>query len=136
MTLLVNTSVVLKWFHQDGESEVAQARALLQAPSDSRERILVLDLAAYELGNVLLRALGLPALVVAQQLRLLLTLCDRWCIPVPPGSIRRPTLGTAWLDLLRRSLGGGGAGPAVTLGQRGSAPAREGPRGHRHRGRG
>lgn len=75
MTLLVDTSVVLKWFHEAGESEVEQARALLQAHRDGLERILVLDLAAYELGNVLLRPLGLSATVVTQQLRLLLTLC-------------------------------------------------------------
>ncbi len=75
MTLLVDTSVLLKWFHEDGESEVEQARALLRAHRAGRERLLVLDLAAYELGNVLLRPLGLPALVVAAQVRLLLTLC-------------------------------------------------------------
>lgn len=75
MTLLVDTSVVVKWFHEDGESEVAEARALLQAHRHDQEQVVVLDLAAYELGNVLLRPLGLPALAVAQQLRLLLTLC-------------------------------------------------------------
>jgi len=75
VTLLVDTSVLLKWFHEDGESEVEQARALLRAHRAGQERLLVLDLAAYELGNVLLRPLGLPALVVAAQVRLLLTLC-------------------------------------------------------------
>lgn len=75
MTLLVDTSVIVKWFHEEGESEVAEARQLLQAHRDGREQIVVLDLAAYELGNVLLRPLKLPGLVVAQQLRLLLTLC-------------------------------------------------------------
>ena len=29
MTLLVDTSVVLQWFHGEGESEVQQARELL-----------------------------------------------------------------------------------------------------------
>ncbi len=75
MTLLVDTSVLLKWFHEDGESEVEQARALLRAHRAGQERLLVLDLAVYELGNVLLRPLGLPALVIAAQVRLLLTLC-------------------------------------------------------------
>lgn len=75
MTLLVDTSVLLKWFHEDGESEAEQARALLRAHRAGQERLLVLDLAADELGNVLLRPLGLPALVVAAQVRLLLTLC-------------------------------------------------------------
>lgn len=75
MTLLVDTSVVVKWFHENGESEVPEARALLQAHREGRERLLVLDLAAYELGNVLLRPLRLSANVVVEQLRLLLTLC-------------------------------------------------------------
>lgn len=87
MTLLVDTSVVLKWFHEEGESEVAEARTLLQAHRQGHEHLLVLDLAAYELGNVLLRPLGLPALVVAQQLRLLLTLCGPLVHPRP-----------SWLD--------------------------------------
>ncbi len=52
MTLLVDTSVLLKWFREEGESEVAAARTLLQAHRDGHERIVVLDLAAYELGNV------------------------------------------------------------------------------------
>lgn len=75
MTLLVDTSVIVKWFHAEGESEVEPARALLQAHRSGVERLLVLDLAMYELGNVLLRPLGLPAGVVAQQLALLLRLC-------------------------------------------------------------
>lgn len=87
MSLLVDTSVIVKWFHEDGEAEVEQARSLLQAHRDGREQILVLDLAAYELGNVLLRALKLPAPVVSQQLRLLLTLCGPLVHPRP-----------SWLD--------------------------------------
>lgn len=87
MTLLVDTSVVLKWFHEEGESEVPQARDLLQAHREGRERLLVLDLAAYELGNVLLRPLGLPAAVVVEQMRLLLSLCGPLVHPRP-----------SWLD--------------------------------------
>lgn len=70
MTLLADTSVLLEWVHQEGESEVGAARDLLDAHRAGIERILVLDLAAYELGNVLLGALGLPAAVVAQHLEL------------------------------------------------------------------
>ncbi len=83
MSLLVDTSVILKWFHEDGEAEVEQARSLLQAHREGREQILVLDLAAYELGNVLLRPLKLPAPVVSQQLRLLLRLCGPLVHPRP-----------------------------------------------------
>ncbi len=60
MTLLVGTSVVLTWFHEEGESEVSQARDLSQAHREGRERLLVLDLTAYELGNVLLRPSACP----------------------------------------------------------------------------
>ena len=75
MTLLVDTSVVLKWFHDEGETEVAPARALLDAHRAGRERVVVLDLLVYELGNVLLRPLRLPAAAVREQLAAVLVLC-------------------------------------------------------------
>jgi len=83
VTLLVDTSVVLKWFHEDGESEVAEARTLLEAHRAGTERLLVLDLGAYELGNVLLRRLGLPAALVAEQLALVRALCGPLVHPRP-----------------------------------------------------
>jgi len=66
--LLVDTSVLIKWFHSDGESEVPQARALRTAHTDGQLDVQVLDLAYYELGNVLIRALGWTADDVADQL--------------------------------------------------------------------
>lgn len=83
MTLLVDTSVVVKWFHEHGESEVAEARALLDAHRAGTERLLVLDLGAYELANVLLRPLRLPASVVVEALTLVRTVCGPFVHPRP-----------------------------------------------------
>ena len=66
--LLVDTSVLIKWFHSQGETEVPQARALRTAHTNGQLDAHVLDLAYYELGNVLIRALGWTAGDVADQL--------------------------------------------------------------------
>ncbi len=66
--LLVDTSVLIKWFHSQGETEVPQARALRTAHLGGGLDAHVLDLAYYELGNVLIRALGWTAGDVADQL--------------------------------------------------------------------
>ncbi len=55
--LLVDTSVLIKWFHSDGESELAEARAIRDAHVRGVVDAYVLDLALYEVGNVLTRAL-------------------------------------------------------------------------------
>jgi predicted nucleic acid-binding protein len=57
--VVVDTSVVLKWFHEEGEDDVAAARALLDAFAAGEVDLLVLDLTVYELGNVLVRSLKL-----------------------------------------------------------------------------
>lgn len=67
-SLLVDTSVVLKWYHAEGESDVDAARRILDAHTSGRVAALVLDLAFYELGNVLLRSLRWSAEQVANQL--------------------------------------------------------------------
>lgn len=66
--VLVDTSVLIKWFHSDGESELAEARALRTAHVAGELDAHVLDLAVYEVGNVLSRALRWPAAAVADQL--------------------------------------------------------------------
>lgn len=66
--LLVDTSVLIKWFHSHGESELDQARALREAHLGGDVDAHMLDLAAYEVGNVLARALRWPAADVAAQL--------------------------------------------------------------------
>jgi predicted nucleic acid-binding protein len=67
-TVLVDTSVVIKWFHATGESELAAARALRDAHVANRLDAHILDLALYEVGNVLVRSLGWRADDVADQL--------------------------------------------------------------------
>ncbi len=53
--------MLIKWFHETGESELAQARAIRDAHIRGDLDAHVLDLAIYEVGNVLARALGWPA---------------------------------------------------------------------------
>lgn len=50
-----DANVALKWFHAEGEEEVAEARALLDAHKARTVALSVLDLTAYEVGNALLR---------------------------------------------------------------------------------
>lgn len=67
-TLLVDTSVLIKWFHSEGESQVAEARALRNATRRSELETRVIDLALYEMANVLLRSLHWSGSDVADQL--------------------------------------------------------------------
>ena len=73
--LLVDTSVLVKWFHSPGESEVVEARALREAHLLGDLGAHILDLALYELGNVLTRVLSWPPTQVADQLDDLLVIC-------------------------------------------------------------
>jgi predicted nucleic acid-binding protein len=73
--LLCDTSVVVKWFHESGEAEVAQAREILDAHAAGTLTANVLDLTVYELGNVAARALGLPEERVAAILDRLELIC-------------------------------------------------------------
>ena len=50
-----DANIALKWFHAEGQEEVESARALLDAQWARIAVLYVLDLAAYELGNALLR---------------------------------------------------------------------------------
>jgi len=50
-----DANVALKWFHAEGEEEVAEARGLLAAHKARTVALIVLDLTAYELGNALMR---------------------------------------------------------------------------------
>ncbi|HEY1831883.1 MAG TPA: type II toxin-antitoxin system VapC family toxin [Acidimicrobiales bacterium] len=74
-TLLVDTSVLVKWFQSEGESELAEARAIRDATQVGEVQARVIDLALYEMGNVLLRALGWSASDVAHQLEDLVIIC-------------------------------------------------------------
>jgi predicted nucleic acid-binding protein len=66
--LLVDTSVLIKWFHREGEGEVESARALRSAHVSGDVEAHMLDLATYEVGNVLTRALRWSASDAADQL--------------------------------------------------------------------
>ncbi|MGH9028823.1 MAG: type II toxin-antitoxin system VapC family toxin [Acidimicrobiales bacterium] len=74
-TLLVDTSVLIKWFHSEGESELAEARAIRDATRREDVDARVIDLAIYEMGNVLLRALHWSGPDVADQLDDLVLMC-------------------------------------------------------------
>lgn len=73
--VVVDASVVVKWFHDPGEAEIAEARAMLRAHQAGVIAATILDLTIYELGNVLLRSLRRPAQEVAGRLNDLLRLC-------------------------------------------------------------
>lgn len=73
-----DASVVLKWFHAEGEQEVEPARALLTGQRERTVALHVLDLTPYELGNALLRGrLGVSAERVAAVLDALGEICPR-----------------------------------------------------------
>ncbi len=74
MDLLIDTSVLIKWFHSDGESEVGEARLLRDAHVAGQLEAHVIDLALYEVGNVLIRALGWSGERTADQLDDLVTI--------------------------------------------------------------
>ena len=67
-SVLVDTSVLIKWFHSAGEPELEAARALRDAHVANRVDAHILDIAVYEVGNVLIRSLRWPAGDVADQL--------------------------------------------------------------------
>ncbi|HUY96913.1 MAG TPA: type II toxin-antitoxin system VapC family toxin [Verrucomicrobiae bacterium] len=75
MTLLVETSVLIKWFHSEGEAEVAEARAIRDAHQRGVLNARIIDLALYEVGNVLLTSLRWTASDVADQLDDLIEIC-------------------------------------------------------------
>jgi predicted nucleic acid-binding protein len=72
--LLIDTSVLIKWFHNAGESELGAARAIRDAHIRGDLVAHVLDLAIYEVGNVLARGLSWSATDVGDQLDDLLTI--------------------------------------------------------------
>ena len=74
-TLLVDTSVLIKWFHSEGESQVAEARALREATRRGDIEARVIDLALYEMGNVLLRSLRWSGPDVADQIDDVIVIC-------------------------------------------------------------
>jgi predicted nucleic acid-binding protein len=81
--VVCDASVVLKWFHAEGEDEVAESRALLDLQASGTIALLVLDLTAYEVGNALVRGVGAPASAAQAVLEALALVCP----PVTPNAI-------------------------------------------------
>ena len=74
-TLLIDSSVLIKWLHDDGETQIAEARAIRAAHLTGHLEARIIDLALYEVGNVLLRSLRWPSNMVADQLDDILIIC-------------------------------------------------------------
>jgi predicted nucleic acid-binding protein len=71
-----DANVAVKWFHAEGEQEVAEARALVDAHQARTVALSVLDLTFYEVGNALLRGrAGASAEQVATVLEALGAVC-------------------------------------------------------------
>ena len=71
-----DANVALKWFHAEGEEEVVEARALLDAHRSRVLGLAVLDLTPYEIGDALLRGrAGASAEQVASVLDALAEVC-------------------------------------------------------------
>lgn len=94
--LLVDTSVLIKWLHAEGEVDLAEARALRDAHVSGQVDVHVLDLAVYEVGNVLVRALRWSARDVADQLDDLLTICGTPIVMQPEWLHDAAVLATAY----------------------------------------
>jgi predicted nucleic acid-binding protein len=73
--VICDASVVLKWFHTEGEADVEPARALLATHLEGRISAAIPDLTRYEIGNVLVGALGWAADDTADQLDDLNVVC-------------------------------------------------------------
>ena len=86
-TLLVDTSCLVKWFHCEGEAGVAEARAIREANRTGEIEARVIDLALYEVGNILLNVLRWVASDVAQQLDYLVVSCGP-ALVMEPGWLR------------------------------------------------
>lgn len=82
-TVLVDTSVLIKWFHSAGENELAASRAIRDANIRGDVDARVLDLALYEVGNVLLTRLRWPASDIGDQLDDLIATCGSPIATIP-----------------------------------------------------
>jgi len=79
--VISDANVALKWFHEQGEEEVEQARALVAAHQARRVALTVLDLTAYEIGNALLRG---RAKVGAERVGIVLDALGEICPAIRP----------------------------------------------------
>jgi predicted nucleic acid-binding protein len=91
--LLIDTSVLIKWFHAEGEEELDEARTLRSAHVNGDLDAHMIALAIHEIGNVLLRALNWDPVDVADQLDDLLAIVGPPLISSPAWLRRAATLG-------------------------------------------
>jgi predicted nucleic acid-binding protein len=74
--IVSDSNVALKWFHAEGEEEVAAARVLLDSQRSRTVALHILDLTPYEVGNALLRGrASASAEQVSEVLKALVTIC-------------------------------------------------------------
>jgi predicted nucleic acid-binding protein len=85
--VVADASIVLKWFHAEGEDAVGAARAILEAFARRQIELAVLDVSIYEIGNTLLTA-GAGPQATATVLRALTEICQ-------PTALRDPERATA-----------------------------------------
>jgi predicted nucleic acid-binding protein len=81
--VICDASVVLKWFHAEGEAEVEESRALLDLHRSRTVALSVLDLTAYEVGNALVRGLGASAAQARVVLEALDVVCPGLSVTLP-----------------------------------------------------
>ena len=81
-----DANVALKWFHAEGEEEVAEARALLEAHRSRDLGIVVLDLTSYEVGNALMRG---RARASAERTAIVLDALAEICAAISPDAADR-----------------------------------------------
>jgi predicted nucleic acid-binding protein len=98
--LLIDTSVLIKWFHAEGEEELDEARTLRSAHVNGDLDAHMIALAIHEIGNVLLRALNWDPVDVADQLDDLLAIVGPPLISSPAWLRRAATLGYHWSVLI------------------------------------
>jgi predicted nucleic acid-binding protein len=85
-----DANIALKWFHAEGEEEVLEARALLDAHRSRDLGGAILDLTPYEIGNALMRG---RAGASAEQAAIVLDALGEICATVSPDAadLRRTT---------------------------------------------
>lgn len=76
-----DASVVLKWFHDEGEQDVGLARGVLDLHRSRRIVLYVLDLTYYEVGNALMRG---RARRTAEQTTTVLGAVRQICLTIRP----------------------------------------------------
>lgn len=82
-TVLVDTSVLIKWFDDGDEPELDAARVIRDANSQGAVEARIIDLGLHEVGNVLLKRQSWRPQDVADQLDDLLIICGAPILLIP-----------------------------------------------------